>query len=132
MLCIPKSSSITGTSPSNYLVSYPGHSMEVGSYFTVEMQLLYSAAPADRATMCVCVCVYIYIYLKSIWWALISEIYIYIYIYNTHTHTQKYDKKFYNDKHSFWNFKPLVQSPSRLSQQLFSSVCVCVCVCVYA
>ena len=30
VLCIPKSSSITGASPSNYLVSYPGQSLGVG------------------------------------------------------------------------------------------------------
>ena len=30
VLCIPQSSSITGTSPSDYLVSYPRHSLSGG------------------------------------------------------------------------------------------------------
>ena len=50
VLHIPQSSSITGTSPSNCLVSYPGHSM-VGSYPSAEKQLVYSTAPADWAIM---------------------------------------------------------------------------------
>ena len=49
VLCIPQSSSITGISPSHCLVSYLGHSLR-GSYPSAEMQSVYSAAPADRAT----------------------------------------------------------------------------------
>ena len=45
-LCILQSSSITGTSKSDCLVSYPEHSLGV-SYPSVEMQSVYSAAPAD-------------------------------------------------------------------------------------
>ena len=45
---IPQSSSIAGTSPSDCLVSYPGHSFE-GSYPSAEKQLVYSTAPADWA-----------------------------------------------------------------------------------
>ena len=45
-LRIPQRSSITGTSPSDSLVSYPGHSLW-GSYSSVEMQSVYSTAPAD-------------------------------------------------------------------------------------
>ena len=46
VLCIPQNSSITGASPSNSFVSY---SFERGSYLSVEMQSVYSAAPADWA-----------------------------------------------------------------------------------
>ena len=46
VLCIPQSSCITGTTPSDCLVSYPGHSL-VGSYSSTEKQSVYSTAPAD-------------------------------------------------------------------------------------
>ena len=49
MLCTPQSSSITGTSPSDYLVSYPGLSLW-GSYPPAEVQLVYSTVPADWAS----------------------------------------------------------------------------------
>ena len=42
---IPQSSSITGTSPSDCLVSYAGHSLEE-SYPSAEMQLVYFPVPA--------------------------------------------------------------------------------------
>ena len=45
VLRIPQSFSITGTSPSDYLVSYPGNSL-VGSYPSTEMRSVYSTAPA--------------------------------------------------------------------------------------
>ena len=48
VLCIPQSSSITGTSPADFLVSYPGHSL-VGSYLSAEVQSVYSTAPTDWA-----------------------------------------------------------------------------------
>ena len=38
VLCIPQNSSITGTSPSNCLVSYPGHLLEGWSYLSAEVQ----------------------------------------------------------------------------------------------
>ena len=47
--CIPQSSSITGTSPSDCLVSYPGHSLEAGGYASAEVQSVYSTAPNDWA-----------------------------------------------------------------------------------
>ena len=47
VLCIPQSSSITEASPSDCLVSYPGHLEE--SYTSTEMQLVYSAALVDWA-----------------------------------------------------------------------------------
>ena len=47
---IPKSSSITGPSSSDCLVSYPGHSLGK-SYPSAEMQSLYSAAPTDWVTL---------------------------------------------------------------------------------
>ena len=46
VLHIPQSSSTAGTSPSDCLVSYPGHSLG-GSYPSAEMQSVYSTAPAD-------------------------------------------------------------------------------------
>ena len=46
VLRIPQSSSITGASPSDCLVSYPGHSLRK-SYPSVEMQSVYSTDPAD-------------------------------------------------------------------------------------
>ena len=48
---IPQSSSIAGTSPSDCLVSYPGHSLGGGSYSSAEKQSVYSTAPADWATL---------------------------------------------------------------------------------
>ena len=48
ILHIPQSSSFTGTSPSDCLVSYPGHLLEVGlSYHYAEMQSVHSTAPAN-------------------------------------------------------------------------------------
>ena len=46
---IPQSSSSTGTSPSDSLMSYPGHSLCGGSYSNAEMPSVYSTAPADWA-----------------------------------------------------------------------------------
>ena len=48
VLCIPQGPSITGTSPSDCLVSYAGHSLG-GSYPSAEVQSVYSTAPADWA-----------------------------------------------------------------------------------
>ena len=45
---IPQGSSITETSSSDCLVSYPGHLLKE-SYLSTEKQLVYSTAPADRA-----------------------------------------------------------------------------------
>ena len=47
VLRIPQSSSIAGTSPSDCLMSYPGHSLGGGSYPSAEKQSVYSTAPAD-------------------------------------------------------------------------------------
>ena len=47
---IPQSSSITGTSPSYCLVSYPGHSLGGGgSYPLCREAVVYSTPPADWA-----------------------------------------------------------------------------------
>ena len=46
VLCIPQSSSITRASPSNCLVSYPGHSLGGGFPFA-EKQLVHSTIPAN-------------------------------------------------------------------------------------
>ena len=47
VLRIPQSSNITGTSPSDYLVSLTGHSLGRFLYPSVEKQSVYSTAPAD-------------------------------------------------------------------------------------
>ena len=47
VLRIPQSSSITGSSLSDCLVSYPGHSLVGVSYPSSGMKSLYSAATAD-------------------------------------------------------------------------------------
>ena len=49
VLRIPQSSSTAGTSPSDCLVLYPGHSLGGGSYPSAEVQSVYSTAPADWA-----------------------------------------------------------------------------------
>ena len=46
---IPLSSSITGASPSDGLMSYPGHLLGGGSYLSAEMQSVYSTNQADWA-----------------------------------------------------------------------------------
>ena len=48
VLRLPQSSSITGSSPSDCLVSYLGHSLG-GPYPSAEVQLLYSTDPSDWA-----------------------------------------------------------------------------------
>ena len=48
VLCILQSSSITGPSPSDCLMSYPGHSVRV-SYPSTEKELVYSTALTDWA-----------------------------------------------------------------------------------
>ena len=45
VLRIPQSSSTAGTTPSDCLVSYPGHSLEGGSYPSAEAQSVCSTAP---------------------------------------------------------------------------------------
>ena len=42
VLRVPQRSSITGTSPSDCLVSYPGYSLGRGSYPSAEVQSVYS------------------------------------------------------------------------------------------
>ena len=49
ILRIPQSSSITGTTPSDCLVSYPGHSLGVESCPSAKKQSVYFTAPADWA-----------------------------------------------------------------------------------
>ena len=52
VLRIPQGPSITGTSPSDCLVSYPGHSLgRGGSYPSAEVQSVYSTAPANWANL---------------------------------------------------------------------------------
>ena len=62
VLHIPQNSSITVTSPSDCLVSYPGHLLGVvRSYISAEMKLVYSTAPADWASDC------LLSYLEHLW-----------------------------------------------------------------
>ena len=50
VLYIPQSYGITGASPSDCLVSYPGHYFKVGDLpASAEMQLVYSTTPLDLA-----------------------------------------------------------------------------------
>ena len=60
ILCIPQSSSITGTSPIDCLVSYPGHLLG-SSYPSAEVLSAYSTAVADW-TMFICVLIVKIIY----------------------------------------------------------------------
>ena len=49
VLCIPQSSSITGTSPSDFLVSYPGHSLrKVLPLFRGTVSVFYSPSWLDN------------------------------------------------------------------------------------
>ena len=56
VICILQSSSIIGTSPSDCLVSYPGHSLGGRSYPSAEVQSVYSTAPVDRVKLKWCNC----------------------------------------------------------------------------
>ena len=54
VLCIPQSSSITGTSPSDCFVSYSGYSLSGAGgefYLFAEVQSVYFETPADCARM---------------------------------------------------------------------------------
>ena len=51
VLRIPQRFSITGTSPSDCLVSYQGHSLVWVSNHSAEVQSVYSTAPADLASL---------------------------------------------------------------------------------
>ena len=75
LLHIPQSSSIAEASTSDYLVSYPEHSLGK-SYPSVEKQSVYSAAPADwtKIYMSIYICIRVYIYMYK-------YTYEYIYIY---------------------------------------------------
>ena len=54
VLCILQSSGITGTSPSDCLVSYPGHSLgEEESYPSAEVQSVSSTAPEGTYFYCI-------------------------------------------------------------------------------
>ena len=84
-LHISQSSSITGTSPSDCLMSNPGHLLGgVGSYLSGEMQSVYSTAPSwlgfyvlvHRVRYISCICMYGCELIISV------GIYIYIYTYD--------------------------------------------------
>ena len=53
-LNIPQNSSITRASPSDCLVSYPGHALWE-SYLSADMQSVYSTSPANWANICMLV-----------------------------------------------------------------------------
>ena len=95
----PKISSVTGTSPSDCLVSYQDTRWE--GFLFAEVQSVYSTAPADWARWlhCLIKCIFIYI------WA---GIYIYIYIYYlllVQQEKSKYSKM--NSSTTTWNIKSL-------------------------
>ena len=52
LLCIPQSSSITGASSSDYLMSYQDTRWEVEFYSSAEKQSVFSTAPANWAIFC--------------------------------------------------------------------------------
>ena len=54
LLCIPQSSSITGASPSDGWISYPGHALGGGTLPSAEMQSVYSTVPANWASDNIC------------------------------------------------------------------------------
>ena len=54
VLCILQSSSITGTSPSDCLMSYQNIRLGGGSYPSAEMQSVYSTALANWARQSLC------------------------------------------------------------------------------
>ena len=62
----PQSSSITGASPSDCLMSYPGHSLGRGSYPSAEMQSVYSTTPANWTAECmhIMVCAWLCAYVN--------------------------------------------------------------------
>ena len=100
VLHIPQGPCITGTSPSDCLVSYLGHSLGGVLPFSREaVGVFYSPSWLGKreydtpyiyiymcVCVCVCVCVYIYIYIYV-------YIYIYIYIYISWTLTKWLEKK---------------------------------------
>ena len=62
VLHIPHNSSITGASPSDFVVSSPENLLVMEmSCSSVEMQSLYSTSPANWVLVCVCIYIYIYI-----------------------------------------------------------------------
>ena len=64
VICIPKSSWITGASPSDCLASYPEQLLGE-SYSSTEMQSAYTTVPADSATLWFCCKFKFYPYLLS-------------------------------------------------------------------
>ena len=60
VFCIPQTSSITGTSPSECLLSYSGHSLGE-SYPSAEKQLVYSTVSVDWPNANLRYCVYSYL-----------------------------------------------------------------------
>ena len=59
IICIPQGPNITGTSPSDCLVSYPGYSLGE-SYPSAQVQSVYSIAPSDLASFNMIVAIYIF------------------------------------------------------------------------
>ena len=53
VLCILQTSSITGASPSDCLVSYRGHSLSEWSYPSAEKKSVYITAPAESTNSCI-------------------------------------------------------------------------------
>ena len=66
VFCILQSSSISGTSQSDCLVTYLGYSLVGGTYSASEMQSVYSLAPANWAKGFVKLFNGIYIYISDL------------------------------------------------------------------
>ena len=115
LLCIPLSSSITWTSPSDCLVSYPGHSFLSGGGLN-SLQRSCRCIPQPRPTgqnmcvyicmhisVCVCVCVY-FSMCVCVCFSVSACVYVLVYVF--------------------------ISVSVYLYIHVRQSVCVCVCVCV--
>ena len=65
VLRISQSFSIDGTSPSDCLVSYAGHSLEGRSYPSAELLSVHSTVPADWANILVYIPEYMHTYIHK-------------------------------------------------------------------
>ena len=116
----PKAPAITGTSPSDCLISYSSNSFGRGSYPSAEMQSVYFTSPADWASflspdngslerkrldvdfLWITSCFSVFLYIIGFFSIIYLYIYIYIYIY------------------------------IYVCVCIYIYICVCVCVCVCA
>ena len=91
VLCIPQNSSITGTSASDCLVSYPGDVLSRRCLIQ-EMQSVHSTTGGD--------------------WAIINKFLLCLFIfhlYNLLQFKKKFHEKFFKEQNYFHNFKKVLQ-----------------------